>query len=93
VTIEDFHEVDWHDYRRRGHDGKVCYDNPTAARAAAGKARRRTGDPINAYPCAWLLPGEPAHWHIGHPPSDLAAMERLAAAIRNHQNDTTQECA
>lgn len=82
----DFHDVDWHQYRERGHTGKHPFPTAATAHAAAAKARRRTGEPIGHYRCPWGLPGETVHWHIGHPVS-ADAMEHLAAAIRHHTHD------
>jgi hypothetical protein len=88
MTVQDFHDVDWHAEAHRAHDGKRCYPNPIAAREAADKVSAETGETIRPYRCPW---GTGRHWHIGHPPS-LEGLERIAAAIR-HRNDTTEECA
>lgn len=79
ALVEDFHDVDWRAEKTRGHDGKTCYPNPPAARAAAVAATERTGEQISPYRCPWV-PGS-RHWHIGHVLSE-EGLQRHALALR-----------
>ena len=65
--------------RRQQCDGK---DRLTQTEAIARKhsIRKRTGDRLNAYPCAYC-----GHWHVGHPPARIR--QSIAAQARSHREN------
>ena len=80
----DFRTTDWHVEAERACEGKRRF-GPRVAREVAADMRRR-GDRVHPYLCPWHDPDEVPHWHVGHCPS-MAAVERIAAAIRNRANE------